>query len=136
MQSAECRVQSANAKVPGPSLQPAAPSPVIIGYSGPVRSSKVLLVSAVLAIAVAVGVFWVGGEDLREAIRVEENRVVVTNLGESDWSDVEVWLNDYYRAQAPRVTAGPAARRPVHRVRGRVRPVPTTARGSRPSASR
>ncbi len=70
------------------------------------RSSKVLLVSAVLAIAVAVGVFWVGGEDLREAIRVEENRVVVTNLGESDWSDVEVWLNDWYRAQTPRVTAG------------------------------
>ena len=79
---------------------------MIISYSGPVRSSRVLLLSAVLAIALAVSVFWVGGEDRREAIRVEEDRVVVTNLGKSDWSDVEVWLNDWYRARTPRVTAG------------------------------
>jgi len=63
-------------------------------------------VSALLALGIVVAVFWVGGEDRREAIRVEETRVVVTNLGESDWSDVEIWLNDWYRAQAPRVTAG------------------------------
>jgi hypothetical protein len=38
--------------------------------------------------------------DNREAIRVEEGRVVVTNLTGTAWSDVEIWLNDHYRAQA------------------------------------
>ena len=65
-----------------------------------------MLVSTLLAVAVVVAMFRVGGEDRREAIRLEENRVVVTNLGDTDWSDVEVWLNDWYRVQAPRVVAG------------------------------
>lgn len=39
--------------------------------------------------------------DQRQAIKVEEGRVVVTNLTGSPWSDVTLWLNDYYRAQAP-----------------------------------
>lgn len=39
--------------------------------------------------------------DVREAIRVDEGRVVVTNLTGTAWSQVEIWLNDYYRAQAP-----------------------------------
>jgi hypothetical protein len=39
--------------------------------------------------------------DLRQAIRVDEGRVVVTNLTGTAWSGVEIWLNDYYRAQAP-----------------------------------
>jgi len=38
--------------------------------------------------------------DGREAIRVEEGRVVVTNLTGTAWSDIEIWLNDHYRAQA------------------------------------
>ncbi len=38
--------------------------------------------------------------DERQAIRVGEGRVVVTNLTGTRWSDVEIWLNDYYRAQA------------------------------------
>jgi hypothetical protein len=38
--------------------------------------------------------------DSREAIRVEEGRVVVTNLTGTAWSDVEVWLNGRYRAMA------------------------------------
>jgi hypothetical protein len=71
-----------------------------------VRSSRIVLLSIALGIAAAVAVLWVGGEDRREPIRVEENRVVVTNLGETDWSGVEIWLNDWYRAQAPRVVAG------------------------------
>lgn len=39
--------------------------------------------------------------DERQAIRVEEDRVVVTNLTGTSWSDVTLWLNEYYRAQAP-----------------------------------
>ena len=38
--------------------------------------------------------------DQRQAILVEEGRVVVTNLTGTRWSKVEIWLNDYYRAQA------------------------------------
>ena len=77
-----------------------------MGYSGDVRVPWKAAVSAVLATGIAVAAFWVGGEDRREGIRVEENRVVVTNLGKSDWSNVEVWVNGWYRAQAPRVLAG------------------------------
>jgi hypothetical protein len=38
--------------------------------------------------------------DDREAIRVGEGRVVVTNLTGAGWTNVEIWLNDYYRVQA------------------------------------
>jgi hypothetical protein len=37
--------------------------------------------------------------DQREAIRVGEGRVVVTNLTGTRWTSVDVWLNQYYRAQ-------------------------------------
>ena len=70
------------------------------------RSWRILLLSAVLATALVAAWLWVGGEDQREAIRVEENRVVVTNLSDGDWTNVEVWLNDWYRAQAPLLAAG------------------------------
>jgi hypothetical protein len=38
--------------------------------------------------------------DERQAIQVGEGRVVVTNLTGTRWSDIDIWLNDYYRAQA------------------------------------
>lgn len=41
-----------------------------------------------------------------EPIRVGEGRVVVTNLTQAAWSDVEVWLNDSYRAQAKSLAPG------------------------------
>ena len=44
--------------------------------------------------------------DRRQAILVEEHRMVVTNLTGAAWSDVEVWLNDYYRAQADALAPG------------------------------
>jgi hypothetical protein len=37
--------------------------------------------------------------DQREAIRVGDGRVVVTNLTGTRWTNVDVWLNQYYRAQ-------------------------------------
>ena len=70
------------------------------------RTRTTLLLAIVFAIVVAVALMWVGGEDKREAIRVEEDRVVVTNMGESPWTDVEIWLNDWYRAQVPELKAG------------------------------
>ena len=89
-----------------PESEAGEPRARIISYSGLVRSSRIVLLSTVLAVALAAAVLWVGGEDRREAIRVEENRVVVTNLGDADWTEVEIWLNDWYRAQVPRLTAG------------------------------
>jgi hypothetical protein len=38
--------------------------------------------------------------DERQPILVSEGRVVVTNLTGTAWSNVDIWLNDYYRAQA------------------------------------
>src|SRR5512141_2971424 len=59
---------------------------------------------AVVALVLVVGAmlfFRYCRGDVRQAIRVDEGRVVVTNLTGTAWSDVEIWLNDYYRAQAP-----------------------------------
>jgi hypothetical protein len=41
--------------------------------------------------------------DYRVPILVGEGRVVVTNMTGNAWSDVDVWLNDYYRAQVERL---------------------------------
>ena len=63
-------------------------------------STLVLLI--VLAVVVAVTLMARGcGDDTREAIRVDEQRVVITNLTGQPWSNIEVWLNTWYRAQAP-----------------------------------
>lgn len=65
------------------------------------RLSRSLLIAVVLVVAgFAVLPRWCA-RDRRVTIRVEEHRVVVTNLTGGAWSDVTVWLNDYYRAQAP-----------------------------------
>ena len=65
----------------------------------------------VLLVALGVVIVWTlvsrcPGPDSRQAIRVEESRVVVTNLTGQAWSDVEVWLNTWYRAQAPALEPG------------------------------
>lgn len=39
--------------------------------------------------------------ETREAIRVEAERIVITNLTDRTWTNVDVWVNDHYRAQAP-----------------------------------
>jgi hypothetical protein len=64
-----------------------------------------------LLVVLAVVIAWTllsrcPGGDSRQAIRVEENRVVITNLTGQAWSDVEVWLNTWYRAQAPALEPG------------------------------
>jgi hypothetical protein len=58
-----------------------------------------LLVLAVVVVGTLLARFC--RSDERQAIRVDETRVVVTNLTKTPWSDVTIWLNDYYRAQAP-----------------------------------
>lgn len=67
------------------------------------RLSRLTLLVAVLLVVGASVLPRFCRRDERRAIRVEENRIVVTNLTGSSWSDVTVWLNDYYRAQAPRL---------------------------------
>jgi hypothetical protein len=66
------------------------------------NSRRVLLVALVLV----VGLPFVSRfcrTDERQALVVGEGRLVVTNLTGTAWSGVEIWLNDYYRAQAPSV---------------------------------
>lgn len=60
----------------------------------------VLLLLGVVAVVVACK------GDERQAITVASGRVTVTNLTDTGWTDVEVWLNDHYRAQARELTAG------------------------------
>lgn len=64
------------------------------------RSRRVLIAVLVLVVAASLWSRMCRTSD-RQAIRVDEGRVVVTNLTGMAWSDVDVWLNDFYRAQAP-----------------------------------
>jgi hypothetical protein len=41
-----------------------------------------------------------------EPIHVSANQLTVDNRTRSDWSDVEVWVNDHYRVTLPRLLAG------------------------------
>jgi hypothetical protein len=52
--------------------------------------------------------------DYREAIRVDEGRVVVTNLTGTEWTGVEIWLNNYYRAQTERLLPNQRLEVPLH----------------------
>jgi len=66
------------------------------------------LLLSVIAIGVAAAVFYPRAcSDVEvEAIVVEGGRVTVTNKTGTDWSDVEVWLNDHYRGQLRSLVAG------------------------------
>ena len=41
-----------------------------------------------------------------EPLKLERNMLTVTNQSSRDWSNVEVWLNTYYRVTAASVPAG------------------------------
>lgn len=70
------------------------------------RLSRFLLIGVLMAVVVATLLTRRCGDDTRRAIAVQEGRVVVTNLTGQAWSDVEVWLNTWYRAQAPALAPG------------------------------
>ena len=52
-----------------------------------------------VAAALLLGLVGCSGDPRRD-ILVESNRVVVTNLSTARWSNLEVWVNDHYRAVA------------------------------------
>ena len=41
-----------------------------------------------------------------EPLKLERNMLTVTNQSSDDWSNVEIWLNTYYRLTASSVPAG------------------------------
>lgn len=66
---------------------------------GPRRWYRRAAVALVVLAAIAALSSHYCRRDEREAIRVGEGRVVVTNLTGTRWTHVDVWLNEYYRAQ-------------------------------------
>jgi hypothetical protein len=64
------------------------------------RLSSALLVCVLLAMTLACTA------EEKHPIVVQVDRVTVINLTDTAWSDVEVWLNDHYRAQASSLLAG------------------------------
>jgi hypothetical protein len=42
----------------------------------------------------------------REPLQLERNLLTVENQSENDWSDVEIWLNTYYRVRTASIPAG------------------------------
>jgi hypothetical protein len=65
---------------------------------------KRLLTAGLLAVLVLI-VGSCAGEE-RNPIMVGTDRITVINLTATGWRDVEVWLNDHYRVQAPELAAG------------------------------
>ncbi len=70
-------------------------------YTEAMRFSRLVLVGVLLVVALWTLLSGRCGRDTRRDIAVEEGRVVVTNLTGQRWSDIDVWLNTWYRAQAP-----------------------------------
>jgi hypothetical protein len=57
-----------------------------------------------LAALAALGVLAGCSED-REPIVVAQNAVTVENQSSSEWTGVEIWVNDHYRVTAPSMAA-------------------------------
>jgi hypothetical protein len=63
------------------------------------------LLSAALATGLLLGTLACDVEEPRP-IRVGIDRITVVNLTDTPWRQVDVWLNDHYRAQAPNLAPG------------------------------
>jgi hypothetical protein len=63
------------------------------------------------AAAVVVGALWLAGcsagsKPPQDPFQLEANRLTVDNQTSDRWSDVEIWLNNYYRVTVPFIAAG------------------------------
>ncbi len=58
----------------------------------------------VAALAAALVACW--HEEEPRPIVVRQDRVSVTNMTNTTWTNVDLWLNDFYRAQVPSLAAG------------------------------
>jgi hypothetical protein len=63
------------------------------------------LVAALMLAGLLLVVAACQGEE-RHPIVVTSERITVTNMTDTAWSDVEVWLNDHYRVQVRDVAVG------------------------------
>jgi hypothetical protein len=64
------------------------------------RTAAALLVTALVV------AFAACSRDEPEPIVVVQDRISVINLTSATWTDVDVWVNDFYRAQAPQLLSG------------------------------
>src|SRR5512135_500677 len=66
-----------------------------------------LIVSGLAIVAAALVFYPRTCSDVeKQSIVVASDRITVVNLSKQAWTDVDVWLNDYYRAQAPELLPG------------------------------
>jgi hypothetical protein len=66
----------------------------------------VLLAGLLIVVAACKG-------DERREITVASDRITVVNMTDTAWSDVDVWLNDHYRAQARELAVGQRLEVPI-----------------------
>lgn len=55
---------------------------------------------------VMLGALAACSEEEKRPILVMQDRITVINMTDTPWADVEVWLNDHYRVQAPGLAVG------------------------------
>ena len=58
------------------------------------------------AVAVAVALVGCSGPPAPPALQLDGNRLTVNNSTASDWSSVEIWINQVYRVTVPSIAAG------------------------------
>jgi hypothetical protein len=63
------------------------------------------LLSALLLFSV-LGLLAACSEEEKHPLIVAQDHITVINMTDTAWSDVEVWLNDHYRVQAPELKVG------------------------------
>ena len=68
----------------------------------------------VLALAIPLSILCVSGCRVRpEPVQVEGHWVRVENQTSSDWTDVEIWVNDHYRVTRSSIAAGERFQAPL-----------------------
>jgi hypothetical protein len=50
-----------------------------------------------------------------EPLQLERNRLIVLNTSKDEWTNVEIWLNRYFRAGVPSIAAGGRLDAPLDR---------------------
>jgi hypothetical protein len=59
-----------------------------------------------LAAVIAIGALVASCEERRDPIVVQQTTVTVENQTRREWTAVEIWVNDQYRATMPTLAAG------------------------------
>ncbi len=65
-----------------------------------------LALVAIMALVRVAGVLWRSPQLSKDPFELNGNLMTLNNRSADDWSNVEIWLNTYYRVTTPVIRAG------------------------------